>query len=95
MKTITLQTKGISLAVKKKADKVAKKKGYNSVQDVVRMFVNDFANEKTDIKRTWGAGLDPEVQEALAEYRRGETHLLDLNLPVEEAMDKLLNELPD
>jgi hypothetical protein len=71
MKTITLQTTGVPLKTKQKADKRAKKEGFNSVQDLVRIFLKDYSEGRYEVSLNLRA-RHPEVRQSLDEYERGE-----------------------
>lgn len=61
-KTITLQTRGIDIEVKEHAEKVAREKGFSTLQDAVRLFVHQMAERSLDFR----------IEMALQQYENGE-----------------------
>ena len=87
MKTTVVQTKNVAIDVKERAEKRAVEAGYNSIQDVIRIFLIDVANGRFPLKLAWGDGLDPEVQKSLEDYRNGRYTTIAPN----EDIDKILS----
>lgn len=92
MKTITLQTKNIKEETKERADKLAKELGYTSIQDVIRLFIEDFSHGRIDLKRDWGLGLNPEIREAFQEYKDGKLVDIDPDKDLIEEFDRIRKE---
>jgi hypothetical protein len=75
---IRLQTTGILAEIKEKAEKQAVEQGFGSLNDAVRMFVNQFAHGRIQI-----GGFKPRREEylspeRLAEYEREAQEALEL-----------------
>lgn len=80
---VTLQTRGVSVDLKEKAEKRAEKDGFSSFQDVIRLFVKLYA-ENGFAGISWGAGLDKDVIKSIEDYKKGNTITLHENQKLSE-----------
>ena len=76
MDTVTVQTKNVDVKIRDKAEKIAREAGFSSLQDVIRIMIIDIANEQLPINMNWGAANDPEVRQAIEEYKQGKYSVL-------------------
>jgi len=74
---ITLQTRGVSVNVKSKAEEAAVEMGFSSLQDAVRLFVRQLADRKINL----------ELDLAYEDYSKG--NYIDIK-PGEDIRRKLL-----
>jgi len=86
-KKITLQTKGISIGLKKQAEAQAEQDGFTSYQEVIRLFTKLYANGGFPMNITWGAGLDKDVQKSLKDIREGSL----TELPLDKDLSDVIN----
>lgn len=98
-KDITLQVRGINSSVKEKAEKVAKKSGFSTLQDAIRVFVADLAQGEriqTNMKVEYASPkLQKTINEAMEEYRRGEYITLESDEDILQHTQQLLKEIDD
>jgi antitoxin component of RelBE/YafQ-DinJ toxin-antitoxin module len=71
MDTVTVQTKNVDAEIRDKAEKIVRKAGFSSLQEVIRIMIVDIANERLPVNMDWGAARDPDVRKALQEYEEG------------------------
>ena len=87
MKYTTVQTKKVQLAVKEKAEAYAKKAGYTSLQDVIRLFIIDLAKGRFPLGVNWGDALDPEVQESIDQIKKGNFKVIRPDQSISEVLN--------
>ncbi len=85
--TTTIQTKGVSIDVKEKADQNAKAAGFSSIQDVLRIIIIDIANGELPLKIDWSYKRRKAIREALDDYERGDYIEYDSSKPLSEQID--------
>ncbi len=86
MNTMTVQTTNVNVKIKEKADKVAQEAGFNSVQDVIRIFLKDLSEGEIPLKMNWGYTRNPDLNESIRQYKNGQYKELKEN---EKLSDKI------
>lgn len=92
MKTTVVQTKNVDIKIKEAADKRAREEyGLTSVQDIIRIFLRDFASGDINLNTSWGVGNDPEIKKAMEDYYSGKGKTL--SAPTAKEIDDIFNPL--
>ncbi len=64
-KLVIIQIKNIDAELRERARRVAISEGYYSINDVIRMFLYDYANKYIFMRRYWLGGTNPGAQELM------------------------------
>jgi hypothetical protein len=62
-KLVTIQIKNIDPELRERARRVAIHEGYYSINDVIRMFLYDYAQKYINMRRYWLGGANPAAQQ--------------------------------
>ena len=66
--------------LKLEGDRVAEEYGFGNIQEFFRVFLSNLINGKASIDlhigESWGDGLDPDIIEALEEYKQGKGKII-------------------
>ena len=95
-KNITLQTRGVSIETKERAEKKAQKGGFENLQDFVRYVVERLADDEDFfIKKsyTMSPALEKEVARSMKDYKEGRYIVLKTSEDINEHYKKLFSEL--